>query len=376
MHRSIASRKAATPKYRSEIQSLTALQLRVSCRPAVGEVDLAVARLGVLEEVERDLEAAAQLRPVPDEERAELDRLVEPLVGVERDRVGELEPGESLATSVGEACERSVGAVDVQPDAVLAADLGELSQRIDRSDRGRAGICHDDERRQSGHDVGGDGRPERIGPHSRTPVGRDHAYLVGPESERPCRARERRVRLVGQVQDRALVHRADPRLARAGERRQVRDRAPGDEHSRRSRLVADPLADPVEHDELEHRRPRGAEPPARVEIEGARDQVAERPGHVPSPGMNARYPGWLIRATNGRTSFSRSARISSKGAGLLGRRARQLRAQVIRARRPDDGARWPGQAVDEHVDRPVAELAHHLRIEAERRAATRRHTQA
>ena len=58
-----------------------------------------------------------------------LDRLVEPLVRVERDRVGELESGERLrGPRSREAGERAVGAVDVQPDALLAAERRQLGE--------------------------------------------------------------------------------------------------------------------------------------------------------------------------------------------------------------------------------------------------------
>ena len=60
----------------------------------VGEVDLALGDLGVLEVVGDDLERPPQLRALADEQRAALDRLVEPLVRVERDRVGELDPAQ------------------------------------------------------------------------------------------------------------------------------------------------------------------------------------------------------------------------------------------------------------------------------------------
>ena len=66
----------------------------------IGEVHLAVDRLRVFEEVGGDLEASAQHGAVADEQRADLDRLVEPLVRVERDRVGELDAGECFPTAL------------------------------------------------------------------------------------------------------------------------------------------------------------------------------------------------------------------------------------------------------------------------------------
>ena len=86
-------------------------------------------------------------RAVADEQRADLDRLVQPLVRVERDRVRELDPGERLAAALGEAGERAVGAVDVQPHALLAADLRQLGERVHRAGSRRAGVGDDHQRR-------------------------------------------------------------------------------------------------------------------------------------------------------------------------------------------------------------------------------------
>jgi hypothetical protein len=126
--------------------------------------------------------------------------------------------------------------------------------------------------------IGDDRAAEGVRADAGPLVRGNHAHLVGPEAERACGACERRVRLVGHVHDGSIVHRADARLAGACERGQVRRRAAGDQHSRRALGIPHPSTKPVDDDELERARPRRAEPPARVDVEGARDEVAERAG--------------------------------------------------------------------------------------------------
>jgi len=78
-----------------------------------------------------DLERAAQSVSLAHEEAAALERLIEPLVRVERDRVRELEASNLLTSAVREDGEATVRAVHVQPDAVGATDLGQLGKGID-----------------------------------------------------------------------------------------------------------------------------------------------------------------------------------------------------------------------------------------------------
>ena len=82
-------------------------------QPEIREVHLLVGRLDVAEVVGIDLEATAQRRTAAHEQRAELDRLVQPLVRVERDRIRQLDAGKRVPAALGEARERTVRAVDV-----------------------------------------------------------------------------------------------------------------------------------------------------------------------------------------------------------------------------------------------------------------------
>ena len=222
----------------------------------IGEVDLRVPDGRVPEVVRHDLERASQVAPVADQQRAALERLVEPLVRIERHRVGQLDARQRGAPALGDGGEPAVGAVDVEPDAAVAADAGQRGERVDRAGVRGARHAGGEQRRAAGAHVGVDGGGQRLGPQAPVAVCGQHAQLVGAEAEQARRAREGGVPLVGDVGDRAGGHRAEQRLARAGERRHVRRGAAAHEHAGRLLGVADPLLEPGEHDELEAARAR------------------------------------------------------------------------------------------------------------------------
>ena len=243
----------------------------------VGEVDLAVDRARFLQVVGRDRERVPQLGAVADEQAAALVRLVEPLVRVERDRVRVLDPGELPAPALVEHREPAVRRVHVQPHVLLVAQLDEIFQRVDRAAVRGAAVRGDEERLATGRDVGLHRRLEQVDAHLELVARRDHANLVLPEAEAACGSRHRRMRLIGDVDDQVVGHRADLRLARARERREVRRRAAADEEPGRLLRVVQPVLEPADHLELDLARPRGLHPRARVDVRGAGDQVAERP---------------------------------------------------------------------------------------------------
>ncbi len=244
----------------------------------VGQVHFVVNGLDVFEEIRRDLESLLQRGAVADEERAGFDRLVEPLVRVERDRVGKPDSVESCPAPLAEACERTVCAVYVQPDPVLTTERRQLADRVDGADRGGARVCDDDQRDQPVRPVRSDRGAQGVDPDPRLLVGWDHPHTVRPESERPRCPRDRGVGLVRHIGDGVRVHRPESRLTRECECGQVGRGPAGDEQSRCALRIADPVPEPIDHSQLERARPRGAEPPAGVEVERAPDQVTERAG--------------------------------------------------------------------------------------------------
>ncbi len=86
---------------------------------------------------------------VPHDQRAGPERHEQRLVGVERDRVGPLDPGQPAPVPVGQLEEPAVGAVDVEPDAEVGGEVGEVVEGVDgtgvrgprgRDDRGRHAV--------------------------------------------------------------------------------------------------------------------------------------------------------------------------------------------------------------------------------------------
>ena len=131
--------------------------------PAVGEVDVTALDRGVPQIVGHDLECLAEAGALTHEEASGLVGLVKPLVRVERDRVGRLDPAEPLPATLGEHREAAVRGVDMEPDATLRADGGNLLQRIDRARIGRTRIRDDEERPTPRGSIGLHRRREGLG---------------------------------------------------------------------------------------------------------------------------------------------------------------------------------------------------------------------
>ena len=284
---------------------------------------------------------------------------------VEGDRVGELE-------AVERARPRSVStakppyAASTCSQTFAPAELCELRERIDRAGARRAAV-RDDEERQPPRRVVRRRSRRRASPARAAGRRRPAARAPGRAESRASRGRapDRRVRLVRCVDDEVVAHRADERLARARERRQVGGRAAADERAGGVCRVADPLLEPVEDLELELRRPRRLLPRARVDVARARDEVAERARPRAGERHVREERGCAARLVKGRTS-SRSVRERlverRRGAARAGRAAPPSRP----ASPPRAAAPVVAQPVDERVDRAVAERAHLLAVERKR----------
>jgi hypothetical protein len=96
----------------------------------------------------------------------------------------------------------------MEPEAPLPAELRELGERVDRARVRRAGRGRDEQRRPSGSQVRVHRGGEAGGLEAERGVGRQHAYLVGAKAEDARGPGDRRVRLIGDVRDEAVAHRA------------------------------------------------------------------------------------------------------------------------------------------------------------------------
>ena len=96
-------------------------------------------RRGRIEQVRRILvERGDAVLAVAVEQHRAQRRHEHHLVGVADDAVGLLDAGEQVAMPRAERQRAAVGRIDVQPDFVPAADVGDVGERIERADRRRA----------------------------------------------------------------------------------------------------------------------------------------------------------------------------------------------------------------------------------------------
>ena len=89
-------------------------------------------------------ERAPQLVGIAREDASGLERRVEPLVRIDGDRVSEPQCLQIAWGSRNCGGERTVGSIDVEPGAKLAADLNDIEERIDdaRAHRSRCPNHH------------------------------------------------------------------------------------------------------------------------------------------------------------------------------------------------------------------------------------------
>ena len=87
--------------------------------------------LVLLDVVGPRLERGGEPADVPDQDTPAGMRGVQPLVGIERDGVGLLDPGKERPQIVGEDRRPAVRGVHVEPHVLGRGDLGDLLQGID-----------------------------------------------------------------------------------------------------------------------------------------------------------------------------------------------------------------------------------------------------
>ena len=173
------------------------------------------------------------------------------------------------------------------------------------------------------------------------------------------------MRLVGEVDDAADT---TARLARRHQRHERGHRAAAHEQPLRPVRHPAPRAQPVDHRELDRRRARGGDPRRPQQVEARRDRVGERRDVVrrrADAGEEAR----VDRARRPRQHLvEQPVQGGVRIAGRLGRRPTQSRTQ--RRGLPHDHRRLGIerlQVVHDAVDHPVAEAAHLLGRELQRR---------
>ena len=195
MPRAIAALNASRPKTVRLSHSFSAREPRLSCGPRSRNSTTppcGVAQVGAVER-ERALEQPG----LADEDGADLVRLEEPLVRVEHERVGALDAGEEIRLD--EPGGRAVRAVDVEPQVLAVAQVGEIVERIDGAGAGRAGRADDAERRQPDLAVDVQRGVDRGGLEPVVGVGAQDAQVGRVEAEHAPRLQDRAVRVLGDV---------------------------------------------------------------------------------------------------------------------------------------------------------------------------------
>src|SRR5207253_11369118 len=91
--------------------------------------------------------------------------------------------GVARATGRQRGPDGAVRAVDVEPQVLGRAEIGDLVERIDRARAGRSRAGRDAERAIARDTVGGDGGAERADFHAVSFVGRDLSDRLGAEPE-------------------------------------------------------------------------------------------------------------------------------------------------------------------------------------------------
>ena len=132
-------------------------------------------------------------------EGAEVERREQPLVRVHDQRVGPVGAGQRFLPALHDGRGPRVGGVDVQPQPLAGADVGDVGHRVDAGDGGRP---HRGHHRQGGDAVApvvGDRRGEGVGAQSEPPVGGDAPQPGLPQPQRHHRLVDRRVGVLGAV---------------------------------------------------------------------------------------------------------------------------------------------------------------------------------
>ena len=200
-------------------------------------------------------------------------RQKQPLVRVERDRVGALDAGEPAAAPLGQKKESAVGAVRVKPELLLAGDVREGLEVVDRARVGRAGIADHGKGLESRSPIRRDRFGQCVDRDSKLGVRGDLSHVLCRESGEHRGLLDRMMGLVGDV-DRAGEEVLRQAVAPGRDQgREIRERPAGCQNPAGRRGVADDLAEPA-------------------------NDVCPRSARDPAPRRKRRRSGWWRRRSN------------------------------------------------------------------------------
>ena len=309
-------------------------------RPGVLERDVGrVVLLAVVRQIGALVaEGGSEVGAVANEDDAARLRQVEPLVRVDRDRVGELDASKERFGRRDAGSRQAVGTVDVQPDPPLPADVGERVDRVDGAGERRAGGGDDRHRHDARREVGVDRPCDRLGPKAAALVDREPANVVRPDPEQLGRADDGVVHLLGAVDreraagDAGLARAGKRAFAGCGERGEVRNR-PATRERARLRRIADELARPAHRLQLDLRG--GAGPDGEVGVVAGGERIGD---HADLEARRA-DESEVARPRLGDALVERLGRVGDGGFGRRAARGKRLlqkrRQRSVDRRLPD-----------------------------------------
>ena len=120
----------------------------------------------VLEDVGPDAEGVLERALVLHQQAAGLVGLEEPLVRIQPDRIGTLDPAQQPPAPLGHHRKAAIGGVDMEPQALRRAEVGQRLQAVDGARACRAGVGGDRDGGEAGGAVLGHGAGERVHLHA------------------------------------------------------------------------------------------------------------------------------------------------------------------------------------------------------------------
>ena len=213
---------------------------------AIREVGMVRAPHRVLEHVVVEGEDVLQRAGVLHQQAACLVGLEEPLVGVQPNRIGALNPGQEPFAGLGHDGKATVGGIGVQPDAFRLAVVRHRPQRIDSSGATRSGVCAHGDGIETCGAILGHGLHKRLHVQAEVLVtwNRAHALRSHADDHRP--AAEHAMALVAHVHGRPLGRAG--RFPRRDKGVDAGRRATAGEKPARALGVAEPAPNPVNDD--------------------------------------------------------------------------------------------------------------------------------
>ena len=127
-------------------------------------------------------EGTARISRIAVEETAAASGLVEPLVGIEGDGIGEADSFEGFGD--GKRSECAVSSVDVQPEIVLTTDFGDVANGIDAAGGGGTGAGDDGDGFEIGVEVALNSFAQIVGAHAEGVVDGDEPDGIVAQAEK------------------------------------------------------------------------------------------------------------------------------------------------------------------------------------------------